>query len=136
MKKLLKIILSIVLLLIVLGIVFCIIDSLRVHADEEPIFAFVKSIADGEDYSAHINIGLGYKIIRYEIPNQPDQIKIGTIFMKVGKPNIVENNTQESNSGEVVILVESGESGESGEKIVKITTFGENYTDKIMLEGM
>ena len=136
MKKILKIFFSILIIIVVMGIVFCIIDSLRVHGDDEPIFARIEQLAEGENYSAKINIGLGYKIIRYSAVNGSEVIKIGSLFMKVESPFIEEDSAQEGNSGEVVIIVESGESGESGEKIVKITTFGEKYADTILLEGM
>jgi len=124
MKKYLKLCFSLLLIFVVLGVIFCIVDDLRVHGDEEPIFAFSHKIIDGLNYSAKVDIGLGYKIIRFNSSNQPDVIKVGTIFMSETSPYI--DNTEETQVDEM----------ESGETEVKITTFGEKYKDVIILEGM
>ena len=130
MKKILKIFFSILLVLILLGLTFFMIDTVRVQSGENPIFTFIHKIADGIDYTAKIDIGLGYKIIRYNIIGQDENIKIGTIFMAETSPETISGIEVPSASGEII-------SGESGEMIedVKITTFGEKYQDIIMLEG-
>lgn len=124
MKKFLKIFFFIVSILIVLGIIFYMVDTIRVQSGEEPFFTFNHKIVDGLDYSAKVDSGLGYKIIRFDILGHDEIIKIGTIFMKENPPEFEKN------------LIESGNdvSGESGEN-VKVTTFGEKYKDTIILEG-
>ena len=137
MKKKLKVFFAILLMIIVIGVVFCIIDTLRVHGDEEPIFTFVHKIVDYDDCSAKVDVGLGYKIIRFTSSNQPEILKIGTIFMSEKSPYDDINN--ENGSENVIISGESGEvtySGESGDVLAKVTTFGEKYKDMISLEGM
>lgn len=131
MKKILKIFFSILLVLILLGLTFFMIDTVRVQSGENPIFTFAHKIADGIDYSAKIDIGLGYKIIRYSMIGQDEVVKIGTIFMSETPLNIITGKKVTSVSGEMG----SGESGEVIEDI-KITTFGEKYEDTITLEGL
>lgn len=130
MKKFLKIFLYIVLFVLVLGIVFYMIDSMRVQSGENPIFTFHHKIVDGLDYSAKIDSGLGYKIIRYDILGQEEIVKIGTIFMDETPPTI-ELDLDLSNISGDTVSVESGEDIEN----VKVTTFGEKYKDTVMLEG-
>lgn len=124
MKVFLKIIFSIIIILLILGTVFYMVDTTRVHNSEEPIFTFVHTIFDGIDYSAKVDSGLGYKIIRFKQNEHNEIIKVGTIFMKenfdaflVPKKDILDI------------------SGESGEVIAKKTTFGEAYEDIVLLEG-
>ena len=123
MKNFLKIILSIVLIILFLGTIFYMIDTARVNNESEPIFTFLKKVIDGIDYSAKVNIGLGYKIIRFNMSGENEIIRTGSIFMDETPPIIEKNH----NSNNVI-------SGESGE-LIKITTFGEMYKDKIMIEG-
>ena len=145
MKKSVRVIIFALLFVVVLGIVFCIVDTLRVHNEEDPMFCFVHKLVDGADYSAEIDTGLGYKIIRYSIQEQPEKIKIGTIFLSEKMQDIIENENVEKVNDEKEIsevptqpIVEeaSGEQITSGEQEVKITTFDEKYLDTIWLEGM
>lgn len=124
MKKFLKILFSIILLIILLGLTFFMVDTLRVQSGENPIFTFGHKLVDGIDYSAKIDLGLGYKIIRYDIIGQDEIINIGSIFMDETPPNYGKDMELSDN-----VLEVSGE-------IVKITTFGEKYQDTILLEGI
>lgn len=130
MKKILKIFFSIILILALLGIIFYMIDTVKVQSGEEPRFSFSHKIIDGLDYSARVDYGLGYKIIRFDIMGHEEIIKIGTIFMDETPPEIELNMELSGNSGDAV----SGESGDAIEN-VKVTTFGEKYKNVIMLEG-
>lgn len=129
MKNFLKIFLGLVILVIILGTIFYMVDTTRVHNDCEPIFTFAHKIIDGIDFSAKVDTGLGYKIIRIETLDKQKTIKVGTIFMKEEMPNnIIE-------SGDSILT--SGDIASSGEnELPKQTTFGESYEDFIMLEGM
>ena len=132
-NHLILIISSIILGIFVLGLVFFAVDNLRVHNEQDPIFAFYHKIADGEDYSEKIDIGLGYKIIRFYYKNLPEQIKMGTIFMSEDMSYMIEENKQDE--PKINNIVESGENKESGEVEIKLTTFGEEHVDTIMIEG-
>lgn len=134
MKNHIKLIVfAIILGLFVLGFVFFTVDNLRVHDEQEPIFTFSHKVVDGENYNAKIDIGLGYKIIRFNYKNLPEQIKTGTIFMS---ENISSYITEETEDLEANNIVKSGEINEGSETEVKLTTFGEKYKTTIMLEGM
>lgn len=129
MKNFLKIFLGLVILVIILGTIFYMVDTTRVHNDCEPIFTFAHKIIDGIDFSAKVDTGLGYKIIRIETLDKQKTIKVGTIFMKEEMPNnIIESGDNILTSGDIV------SSGEN--ELPKQTTFGESYEDFIMLEGM
>lgn len=128
MKKFLKLFLAIVLIFITLGIVFYLVDTTRVNNGEEPIFTFFHKIVDGVDYSKNIDIGLGYKIIRYDIEEE-EIVKSGSIFMDEMLPDVEIGIDSVVNDSFV-----SGESGE--EEKVKITTFGESYKDVVFIEGL
>lgn len=132
MKKFLKIFFSIVFVVAVLGIIFCIIDSLKVRNDEEPIFTFSHKILDGDAYYTKVDVGLGYKIVRLYYKNQ-SKIKIGSIFMSEKMQDIIDENNLLDESNRFIL---SGDSGESGETVVKMTTFGEKYKATVPIEGM
>lgn len=125
MKNLIKIFFSILLIVILLGIIFYMIDTVKVQNGEEPIFVFEHKMVDGVDYSAKVDIGLGYKIIRFNMFDE-EIIKIGTIYMDETPP-YVERKEEHINENL---------SGESGENIIKVTTFGEKYKDSLYIEGM
>lgn len=130
MKNFFRIFLGLLVFIIILGTIFYMVDTAKVHNESEPVFTFVHKIVDGLDYSAKVDIGLGYKIIRIETLDNQKTIKVGTIFMKEEMPNnIVESGDKALTSGD--ISVSSGES-----ESPKQTTFGESYEDFIMLEGM
>lgn len=133
MKRYFKIFILIVFVALVLGIVFGIIDGLRVHNDEDPLFTFYHKVIDGIDYSAKVDAGLGYKIIRYSYQNQPEIVKIGSIFMSEKMSYVIEENNENLSELADNNIEESGEN--SGEN-VKITTFGEKYTENININGI
>ena len=134
MKNHIKLIISVIILAIfVLGLVFFVVDNLRVHNEQNPLFTFYHKIVDGEDYNEKIDIGLGYKIIRFYYKNLPEQIKTGTIFMSEDMSYLIEENKQDE--PKINNTVESGENKESGEVEIKLTTFGEEHADTIMIEG-
>ena len=129
MKNFLKIFIGLVIFAIILGTIFYMVDTARVHNDCEPIFTFVHKVIDGIDYSAQIDTGFGYKIIRTETSDKQKNIKVGTIFMKEEMPNnVIESGDNILNSGDAV------SSGEN--ELPKQTTFGDSYEDFITLEGM
>lgn len=79
MTRRLKIILIIILLLIIMGVIFFVVDYNRVKQQEPPIFCIKTAVyRDGgtEEY-----LGLGYKVIDFNILEGYDEIKIGTWFM-------------------------------------------------------
>ena len=82
MKNFLKIFLGLVILVVILGTIFYMVDTTRVHNECEPIFTFAHKIIDGIDFSAKVDTGLGYKIIRIETLDKQKTIKVGTIFRK------------------------------------------------------
>lgn len=140
MKKIFKILLYILIIIAFLGIIFFAIDSVRIYDEKEPIFIIEHKILDGIDWSAKVDIGLGYKIIRYELPNKPEIVKAGTIFMEENLPeeyylkdedNVEENTEIIEDSGEISEDVAVEESGEE----IKLTTFGEKSEDIIYIEG-
>ena len=152
MKKFIKIFFSIILLIIVLSLAFCLIDTLRVRSDEEPIFTFKHKIIDGLDYSAKVDSGLGYKIIRFDYQNQAEELRIGGFWISEAPKYTSEqsssdeadmvNEVSHETSGEISGELSGEPSGEtlesgdaSGEKEYKRATFGEKYLDKIYLEG-
>lgn len=85
MKKFLKILFLAILILVLLGIIFYMVDNIKVQNGENPIFAFHHKIVDGIDYSAKVDTGLGYKIIRFDISGEK-VLRIGTIFMDENPP--------------------------------------------------
>ena len=123
MKKFLKIIFSIIFILAILGIIFYMIDTIRINNERDPIFVFSHKIIDGIDYSAKIDYGLGYKIIKFEFSGDKEVIRTGSFFIDESVPNV-----------KIDSKISNYISGESGE-LIKITTFGENYKDKILIEG-
>lgn len=136
MKKNIKVFFAVLIVIIVIGVVFCIVDTLRVHGDEDPIFTFAHKIIDYADYSAKVDTGLGYKIIRFQSQTQPEVLKIGTIFMSEKSPYENEENKKIEEINVPNVSGESFSSGESGDTNNKVTTFGEKYKDTIWLEGM
>ncbi len=123
MKKLLNIILFIIFILVILGIIFYMIDTVRVNNEAEPIFTFIHKIADGNNYFAKIDYGLGYKIIRFEFSGDREIIRTGPFFIDENAPQVEPNSP-----------ITNYVSGDSGE-VFKITIFGENYEDTILISG-
>lgn len=126
MRVFFKIVLSILIIVILLGTVFYMVDTTKVHNGSDPVFAFAHKIVDGVEFSAKVDTGLGYKIIRLDAGKDEEIIKIGTLFMK-------ENFDEMLPEPEKEIILDV--SGESGETIAKKTTFGEAYKDIVILEG-
>lgn len=108
------------------------VDVVRVYNEEEPLFIIEHKIIDGIDYSAKVDIGLGYKIIRFVFHDEPEFIKVGTIFMEENMSNFRDMfiKEEENQPNEEIV------SGESGDEVIKITTFGENFEDTIYIEGI
>ena len=79
MKKGIKIFL-IILGVIILGLIFFAVDYNRVQKQEKPIFCInYSTLRDG---GTKAYIGLGYKVIDFNMLNGYDEIKIGSWFMK------------------------------------------------------
>lgn len=131
--KKIRIILSIIFIFIVMSVLFCFIDSLRIHGNEEPIFTFYQKQISGDGYSGEVNVGVGYKIIVFNSSSDSQIIKTGSLFLSEESPF----NNEEIIIEEVTELSESGDTTLSdGDKKENITTFGEKYKDKIFIEGM
>ena len=80
MKKFLKVLLIVLGVIIILGVIFFAVDYNRVKAQEKPIFCInYSTLRDGgtQEY-----LGLGYKVIDFNMLNGYDEIKIGSWFMK------------------------------------------------------
>lgn len=129
MRKFLKIFFSILLFIILIVVVFCVVDYFRVYDGREPIFTFEQKLLCGENATAKVDVGFGYKIMRVDVEGQEEKIKLGTIFMDESLP-IIDDNINEVDKIENV----SGESGEN--EIIKVTTFGEKYKDTVFIEGL
>ena len=80
MKKEIKILLIILGVIIILGLIFFIVDYIRVQKQEKPIFCI--NYATANDGGTNEYLGLGYKVIDFNMLNGYDEIKIGTWFMK------------------------------------------------------
>ena len=80
MKKILKILFVLVGIVIILGVVFFVIDYNRVRKQENPIFCI--NNVTYKDGGTKEYLGLGYKVIDFNLVNGYDDIKIGTWFMK------------------------------------------------------
>lgn len=80
MKKGIKILLIILGVIIILGLIFFTVDYNRVQKQEKPIFCInYSTLRDG---GTKAYIGLGYKVIDFNMLNGYDEIKIGSWFMK------------------------------------------------------
>lgn len=133
MKKFIKLffkfILTLILILSVLGVIFYMVDTTRVNNDFSPRYTFLHKIIDRVDGCAiQVDYGLGYKIVRIEVPNSSDIIRVGGLTMDENCDELL---------GHYVPTLEDLANEMSGEKIAeeKKTTFGEAYQDTIMLEG-
>ena len=80
MKKGIKIFLIVLGIIIILGIIFFAVDYNRVQKQKRPIFSIKYAIAN--DGGTEEYLGLGYKIIDFNMLNGYDEIKIGSWFMK------------------------------------------------------
>lgn len=81
MKKVLKILFSIIGIIIVLGIVFFVVDYNRVQKQEKPIFCIQNPAGIINDGGTIEYFGLGYKVIDFHTLAGYDDIKIGSWFM-------------------------------------------------------
>lgn len=96
MKKKIGIwIILIIIGILLLGMLFFAVDSYRIKNDKAPIFAVqYKVLKDG---GTTMYIGLGYKIIDYNIIDGNDKTYIGSLFMKYedyAKENLKINNNE------------------------------------------
>ena len=82
MKKPVKILLIILVLLIAVWLMCFAVDYTRVQKQEKPIFCFTSSSKAYADGGTIEYIGLGYKVIDFNMLNGYDDMKIGTWFMK------------------------------------------------------
>lgn len=95
MKKVLKLIVAIIIAIVVLGGVTFLIDSSAIKSGKEPIIAVnVNQLNDGGTIEY---MGLGYKIIDFNMLNGYDEVKIGSWLMKVDdyKEEYEKNNNIE-----------------------------------------
>ena len=80
MKKGIKVLLIILGAIIILGLIFFAVDYSRVQRQETPIFCI--NYATANDGGTNEYLGLGYKVIDFNMLNGYDEIKIGSWFMK------------------------------------------------------
>lgn len=146
MKKVIKIILAVVLALVIIGGVTFLVDCSAVKSSKTPIFARCVKVYD--DGGTMVYIGLGYKIIDFNMLNGYDEVKIGTWFINSTdfkdeyekyKFNIIEDKTNDIIDDKDII---DNKTNESGEKIEtsgdKITETGEQFYvsgDKNIVSG-
>lgn len=79
-KKIGIVIILIIIGILLLGMLFFAVDSYRIKNDKPPIFAVQYSVL--RDGGTTIYIGLGYKIIDYNVIDGNDKTYIGSYFMK------------------------------------------------------
>lgn len=79
MKKILKLIVAIILAIAVIGGVLFLIDCSEINSGDEPTFS--KKAAVYKDGGTIEYVGLGYKIIDFNMLNGYDEVKIGSWFM-------------------------------------------------------
>ena len=80
MKKGIKILLIILGVIIILGLIFFTVDYNRVQKQEKPIFCInYSTLRDG---GTKAYIGLGYKVIDFNMLNGYDEMKLGSWFIK------------------------------------------------------
>ena len=80
MKKVLKLLVAIILAVIVIGGVLFLIDCSEINSGRKPKFAVVVNYIDDGGTTEYM--GIGYKIIDFNMLNGYDEIKIGSWFMK------------------------------------------------------
>lgn len=80
MKKGIKVLLIIIVMILILGLIFFAVDYNRVQKQEKPIFCIRYAIAN--DGGTEEYIGLGYKVIDFNMLSGYDKIQIGSLFMK------------------------------------------------------
>ncbi len=100
MKKVLKLVVAIILALVIIGGGMFLIDCSRVNSGKEPICC--KSIKVYEDGGTIEYLGIGYKIIDFNMLNGYDETKIGSWFMSYNdfekEFSIYDNNSDGENN--------------------------------------
>ena len=99
MKKGIKVLLIILGVIIILGLIFFAVDYSRVQRQETPIFCI--NYATANDGGTNEYLGLGYKVIDFNMLNGYDEIKIGSWFMKYedfeNEYNYINNDKSDTN---------------------------------------
>lgn len=83
--------------ILLLGMLFFAVDSYRIKNDKPPIFAVQYQVV--KDGGTTMYLGLGYKIIDYNIIDGNNETYIGSYFMKYkdyAKENLKNNNNEEN----------------------------------------
>ena len=102
MKKGIKVLLIILGAIIILGLIFFAVDYSRVQRQETPIFCI--NYATANDGGTNEYLGLGYKVIDFNMLNGYDEIKIGFWFMKYEDfENEYNKYTEELSNIEVIV---------------------------------
>ncbi len=143
MKKLLKLLMALLLALIVIGGITFLIDASRVASGKTPICAV--EVSKFQDGGTTEYLGIGYRVIDFNMLNGYDEMKIGPWSMK--KTDFKEEyeaynqrleNTANIPSEELSDIPEevSGdenleESGELGEEVVEELSSGEEVQEEI-----
>ena len=94
-KKIGVVIILIIIGILLLGMLFFAVDTYRIKNDKPPIFAVQYSVL--KDGGTTIYIGLGYKIIDYNVIDGNDKMYIGSYFMKYedyAKENLEINDNE------------------------------------------
>ena len=104
MKKGIKILLIILGVIIILGLIFFVVDYSRVQRQEKPIFCIHNPAGTIMDGGTVEYVGLGYKVIDFNMLNGYDEIKIGSWFMKYEDfENEYNKYTEELSNTKVIV---------------------------------
>ena len=104
MKKGIKVLLIVFGVIIILGLIFFAVDYSRVQRQETPIFCIHNPAGTIRDGGTVEYLGLGYKIIDFNMLNGYDEIKIGSWFMKYEDFEDEYNKyTEELSNAEVIV---------------------------------
>ena len=138
MKKVLKLIVAIILAIVILGGVLFLIDCSAINSGKKPKFAVTVNQLDDGGTTEYI--GLGYKIIDFNMLNGYDEMKIGSWFMNAEdfkeeyEKYDINNEIIIPNEDEILgdIIMENDESGDiiiSGDN-----AYEENFSGDIASE--
>lgn len=118
MKKVLKTIIIIFLIIIFVGVIFFVIDFNKVIKNERPIFCIpYKDVNDG---GTVIYLGIGYKVIDYNIINGYDEIEIGNLFMKYDASKVKDVQDKITTENKDIVIIKNSEFFENNASVENI----------------
>lgn len=137
MKKVVKIIIIALAVMIAISLIFFLIDYSRVQKKEKPIFCIESPSGEANDGGTIEYLGLGYKVIDFNMLTGYDEMKIGTWFMKY--EDFADEYTIYEQSNMMVkmeaIIMEVHESGLSIAEIINDEITSNLYSVSFAEEG-